>query len=113
MEKIDELVDVTKLSPNTVYIFNMSEDVWPFIQAMSSEKARIREIDENADLGDRDLFAFCAEDRMIFILPEPVGDAFLKYFERVIGKRDFRVLVPKKAKRYYMSRHSRRPEYYQ
>lgn len=96
MEKTDELADVTKLSPNTVYIFNMSEDVWPFIQAMSGEKARTREIDENADLGDRDLFAFCAEDRMIFILPEPIDDAFWEYFERVIGKRDFRVLVPKK-----------------
>ena len=78
MEKIDELVDITKLSPNTVpYIFNMSEECLAiYSNDALMKKARIREIDENTDLGDRDLFAFCAEDRMIFILPEPVGDTF-------------------------------------
>lgn len=94
MEKIEELSE-TKLLPNTVYIFNMSEDVWSFIQAMSSEKARIREIEESAYLGDRDIFSFCAEERMIFIFPEPIDDAFWAYYERVMGKRSFRILVPK------------------
>ena len=41
MEKIEEIVDAKPL-PNTVYIFNMPEDVWSFIQAMSSEKERTR-----------------------------------------------------------------------
>lgn len=95
MEKIDEIVD-TKPLPNTVYIFNMPEDVWPFIQAMSSEKARIREIEESADLGDRDLFSFCAEERMILILPKAIDAEFWAYYEKLMGKRDFRILVPKK-----------------
>ena len=95
MEKIDELGEPKSL-PNTVYIFNMPEDVWSFIQAMSSDKARTREIDESADWGDRDLFSFCAEERMIFIFPKPIGNEFWSYFERLMGKRNFRVLVPRK-----------------
>ena len=98
MEKIEEIVDAKPL-PNTVYIFNMPEDVWSFIQAMSSEKERTREIDESADWGDRDIFSFCADERMIFILPRSITAEFWSYYERVIGKRDFRILVPQKAYR--------------
>jgi hypothetical protein len=80
---------------NTVYIFNMSEDIWPFIQAMSDPKARTREIDENADLGDRDYFSFCGEENMMFIMPHPVQPEFLAYFQSIYGNKNFRVLVPK------------------
>ncbi len=75
-----------KSQAHTVYIFNMSEDVWPFIQAMNSSAARTREIEENADLGDRDLFSFCGEENMIFVLSEKVGSEFLEYFESLFGK---------------------------
>jgi hypothetical protein len=84
-----------KLPSATVYIFNMSEDVWPFITAMSDKKKQQLEIEENADLGDRDLFSFCGEDNMIFILPRPVGQLFLDYYTSIFGKKNFRVLVPK------------------
>jgi hypothetical protein len=83
-----------KLPTNTVYIFNMSEDVWPFIKAFSDEEAKHKEIEENADLGDRDLFSFCGEDNMIFILPRPVREQFLNYYTTLFGKKNFRILVP-------------------
>jgi len=73
----------------------MSEDVWPFIAAMSDKKKQQLEIEENADLGDRDLFSFCGEDNIIFILPRPVGQLFLDYYTSLIGKKNFRILVPK------------------
>jgi hypothetical protein len=84
-----------RLPSHTVYIFNMSEDVWPFIAAMSDKRAQKNEIEENADLGDRDIFSFCGEDNMIFILPRPVGEKFLDYYNSLFGKKNFRILVPK------------------
>lgn len=88
-------LSLAKIPESTVYIFNMSEDVWPFISAMSDKKKQKLEIEENADLGDRDLFSFCAEESMIFVFPRPVDDAFFNYYTSLFGKRNFRVLVPK------------------
>ena len=39
----------------TVYIANMSEDVWPFISSISDKKMFEFEIEDNAHLGDRDI----------------------------------------------------------
>ncbi len=83
-----------KISNNTVYIFNMSEDVWSFIAAFSSKEARHQEIEENADLGDRDLFSFCDEENMIFVLPHAIDVQFLEYYYQLFGKKNFRFLVP-------------------
>lgn len=83
-----------KISNNTVYIFNMSEDVWSFIAAFSDKEAQRREIEENADLGDRDLFSFCDEENMIFILPHAIDVQFLEYYFQLFGKKNFRFLVP-------------------
>jgi len=95
MDIPSDLSVASKLPSATVYIFNMSEDVWPFIEAMSDKKKQQLEIEENADLGDRDLFSFCGEDNMIFILPRPVGHLFLDYYTSLIGKKNFKILVPK------------------
>jgi hypothetical protein len=88
-------LSVPKLPQSTVYIYNMSEDVWPFISAMSDKRKQKLEIEENADLGDRDLFSFCDEETMMFVLPRPVDQEFLDYYTSLFGKRNFRVLVPK------------------
>ena len=56
-----------KFSEKTVYIFNMSEDVWPFISAMSYSGAKKSEIEENELLCDRDLFSCADEDNVLFI----------------------------------------------
>lgn len=96
MDNIEEPpLSLPKLPESTVYIFNMSEDVWPFISAMSDKQKQKLEIEENADLGDRDLFSFCDEETMLFVLPRPVDGGFFDYFTSLFGKRNFRVLVPK------------------
>lgn len=95
MDTPQDLSTVPKLPSATVYIFNMSEDVWPFIAAMSDRKKQQFEIEENADMGDRDLFSFCGEDNIIFILPKPIGQLFMDYYTSVFGQKNFRVLVPK------------------
>lgn len=81
---------------NSVYIFNLSEDVWPFISAMSDAKARQFEIQENSDLGERDLFLCADEDNILYIFPQAVDELFLQYYTKLFGKRRIKILVPQK-----------------
>lgn len=91
-----EPLSLPKLPETTVYIFNLSEDVWPFISAMSDTKARLFEIKENADLCERDLFTCADENNIVFIFPQAVDESFINYYTELFGKRRIRILVPQK-----------------
>lgn len=87
---------LVKIPETMVYIFNMSEDVWPFISGMSDTQSRKLEIEENAYLADLRLFLFAdADSNCIFISPTAMSDAFIEYFKSLCGVRNIRVLVPK------------------
>jgi len=88
---------LTKKAEKTVYICNFSEDVWPFINALSNKKhPRELEIDWNADLSDRDLFTNTEESDLVFINPKPIQNSFVKYYKELFGIRKLEILVPKK-----------------
>jgi hypothetical protein len=91
-----EPASLPKYPETTVYIFNLSEDVWPFISAMSDAKAKLYEIKENADLCERDLFTCADENNILFILPQPVDESFIAYYTELFGKRRIRIAVPQK-----------------
>ena len=77
-----------------VYIFNMSEDVWPFISAMSNADARSAEIVENAYLGDSRMFQFAGEnDDVLYITPQGVSEKFLEYFRTLFPQTRLTVLT--------------------
>lgn len=79
----------------TIYIFNMSEDVWPFISEISKTQDREYEIQENSRLSDRDLLSFSGEDNIIMVLPSEPNPDFLNYYYELFDKQNFRILVPK------------------
>lgn len=82
---------------STVYISNVSEDVWPFISEMSDPKERAFEIAENAtSLSDRDLFSFAGQHNVTLVLPSPVNPDFLRYYVNLFGNKNLKILVPKK-----------------
>lgn len=80
-----------------IRIFNLSEDIWPFIETMGSKKARSLEIEENANLADRDLFSMAEEFEFTFITPKKLDPSFVKYFIDVCMMREVEILVPKKS----------------
>ena len=96
MDTEEPPLSLPKLPETTVYIFNLSEDVWPFISAMSDAKAKLFEIKENADLCERDLFSCADEDNILYIFPQQIDESFLKYYTELFGKRNIRILVPQK-----------------
>lgn len=96
MSKKDEPIPVPKLkAERTVYICNLSEDVWPFIQAISNDHERALEIDENANLADRDLFTTSEESDLVFISPKPMHEGFVKYYKKLFGIRKLELLTPR------------------
>lgn len=80
----------------TVYVANMSEDVWPFISSISDKKMFEFEIEDNAHLGDRDIFAVAPNGGILCVLPRPVSDAYLTYYSRIMNVTNARVVVPPK-----------------
>lgn len=77
-----------------VYIFNMSEDVWPFISAMSNPDARSAEIVENSYLGDSRMFQFAAEDSdVLYITSQSVSEQFLAYYRSLFPRTNLTVLT--------------------
>lgn len=78
-----------------VRIFNLSEDVWPFIQSMSSKADRLNEIEENANLADRDLYSMAEEFEFVFITAKPVDPDFVEYFKKLCLVRELEIIIPK------------------
>ena len=78
-----------------VRIFNLSEDVWPFIREMGSDSERMAEITENASLADRDLFTEAKESELTFICPRPIDPDFVEYFKEMFHVKDLTILNPK------------------
>lgn len=96
MPETDEsTLTLPKKAEKTVYICNLSEDVWPFIQAMSDDHERAIEIELNAGLCDRDLFANSEESDLVFISPKPLDKAFVAYYKELFGTRKLELLTPK------------------
>lgn len=91
---VGELVPEKKHATVIAYIFNMSEDVWPFISAMSDSNARSAEIVENGYLGDSRMFQFAGEkDEVLYITPQAVSSNFLDYFKNLFPDTKLSVLT--------------------
>ncbi len=85
-----------KKTDQLVYIFNMSEDVWPFIDAISDPAKKAFEIQENANLCDRELFSLAEEQNAIFICPQAMDADFLEYATKLLRITNLQLLVPEK-----------------
>ena len=79
----------------TVYISNMSEDVWPFIQSISNPYDKEYEIVENAALAEHDLFSFSGRSNVVMIMPKPVSSFYIDYFLNISGNKNFTILSPR------------------
>lgn len=78
----------------TVYISNMSEDVWPFIQSMSNPYIRQTEIIENAGLAEHDLLSFTDRNNILMVMPKPVGRFYQNYFQEISKNRNLQIIAP-------------------
>lgn len=90
------MISLFSAKTTTVYVSNLSEDVWPFIDQFTDSKAKAYEIEENANLSDRDLFALAGVDNLILILPKALDPLFLSYYQKLFRSKQIMTLIPKK-----------------
>lgn len=79
----------------TIYISNMSEDVWPFISAMSSSYSREIEIQENLRLSEHDLFSFTGKSNVLLILPKYPSSGYMRYVQDFSQNPKFKISATK------------------
>jgi hypothetical protein len=79
----------------TVFLWNMMEDVLPFVEAISDPSIKAIELNENDPYSDREVYSMSSVDVDLYITPKLLDPGFLLYVESVIGKIDFENRVPK------------------
>lgn len=77
-----------------VYISNISEDVWDFIESLKAEERKF-EIEENAYLSDREILTLDPQATSIIIFPEKIDPIFIEYYKKLFNNNSVTVLVPK------------------
>lgn len=80
----------------TVYVANMSEDVWPFISSISDKRMFAFEIEDNAHLGDRDIFAVAPNGGILCVLPRQISQEYFSYYKSIMNVTNVQVAVPQK-----------------
>lgn len=79
----------------TIFVSNVSEDVLPFIEAMTDPIKKEYEINENANLADLQLFSCADEDDLVFISPVKQDADLINYYKSLFNPKYLEVLVPK------------------
>lgn len=79
----------------TLFISNLSEDVWPFIDTMDKKTKKV-EVAENAYLADLHFMAGAGLNNLIFVGPMPIDPALKNYYCKLFGVDDIVVLNPEK-----------------
>lgn len=79
-----------------VYIYNIVEDEWSFISAITDKELRKKEIENSNSSAESYLFANADEDEFMYVSPKSISFAFKKYFQDLVGAKKIDIVVPKK-----------------
>jgi len=80
-----------------VYIYNIVEDEWSFISAISDKEQRKKEIENGNSSAESYLFANADEEEFMYVSPKSISFAFKKYFQDLVGAKKIDIVVPKKV----------------
>lgn len=79
-----------------VYIYNIVEDEWSFISAITDKELRKKEIENSNSSAESYLFANADEEEFMYVSPKSISFAFKKYFQDLVGAKKIDIVVPKK-----------------
>ncbi|MCA9384066.1 hypothetical protein KC909_06925, partial [Candidatus Dojkabacteria bacterium] len=80
----------------TIYVSNMSEDIWEFIDSFNDFKMKSFEIQENARLADQHLHGVCDEKELVFISPYVLEQDFVEYIKSLYQFNSLNLFSPEK-----------------
>jgi len=87
---------MSKKNTVTVFVSNMTEDVWDFVQSFNDYKMKAQEVQENARLSDQHLHGVCDERELIFISPYNLEQEFIDYVQELYSFNRLITLSPQK-----------------
>ena len=85
----------SKKSELVVYLYNVVEDEWSFIDALSDNKKKQEEIDNSETTADCFFFAQATEPNFIYVSPKKISREYQQYVRFITGYKFGEVLVPK------------------
>src|SRR3990167_1078484 len=89
-------LEQNKKADITVYIYNVVEDEWSFINAINDAKERQEYIDSGNNAADAYYLPTAGEDNFLYISPLPISPSFTEYASGLLGDKNNKVLVPQK-----------------
>ena len=88
-------LEQNKKADLTVYVYNVIEDEWSFINAINDAKERQEHIDSGNTAADDYYLPVAGEDNFIYISPLPISASFINYANELLRGKNNQVLVPK------------------
>lgn len=84
-------------SPNEllVYVYNVTEDEWPFIESMSHRPKQNALIAECEDASDCYFMSMAMETDFVYISPKNISENYQAYAKQLLGYAKATVIVPK------------------
>ena len=77
-----------------VYVYNVVEDEWQFINSLSTPQEKTADIRAGEVSTDCFYFAFASEQNGIYVSPYNISDEFQTYVQKLVKNKDVEVLHP-------------------
>jgi len=90
------------LSELTIYLYNVVEDEWSFISALSNPIEQAKEIENSRTSVDTYFLGYSNGQNLLFVSPIKISDNFLQYTQKLTNYKNTQLLVPK-AKSHLLS----------
>src|SRR4030067_3544864 len=79
-----------------VYVYNVVEDEWSFINYLSNPRNKLKEIERCEDTTDCYFLSMATEPEFVFISPKPISKSFQQYAKDLLGFRDAVIINPER-----------------
>lgn len=79
-----------------VYVYNIVEDEWAFINYLGDPRKRLEEIERCEETTDCFFLSMATEQDFVFISPKPISTAFQQYAKELFGFREAEIITPQK-----------------
>ncbi|MCX6816526.1 MAG: hypothetical protein NTZ93_01495 [Candidatus Beckwithbacteria bacterium] len=78
----------------SLYVYNMPEDEWLFIDSVAHRPKRTELITDCEDVADCYFLGSGKESDLIYVSPKPISPAFQEYAQKLMGYKNTEVIVP-------------------
>jgi len=79
----------------TIYLYNVVEDEWSFISALSNPIEQAKEIEGSRTSVDTYFLGYANGQNLLFVSPIKISDAFQKYTQKLTNYKSTKILTPK------------------